>query len=365
MSRVHAFAAAPILLACQPAAAADVKDFRDWHAACDNLRDCNAYGFDASLSGAAYLRIERGGAPNAPAKITLALDANDGVTFTLKFNDPSLPGLPDNAISGTKSEEDERRRVVLTDTVSADALIGSIRKADKIIITRQDPPGAKEKSDRVESEISMSGAVAALLWIDEQQMRLGTMTALISKGDKPASAVPRQPKPPVIVPTKIASGTPPAKTAPALIAKGRALCGEEDEGSKLTETWPLGNNRFLYAFNCPDSGGAYNYHYGFLVATGGNPATARAVKFEWPIKVGSIETDPGYEVIAVNPIFDAKTMTISTFGKGRGLGDCGTSEDWVWDGKTFRLALLKMMGQCRAVPLYDWPTLYRTERRTP
>ena len=66
MSRVHAFAAAAILLACQPAAAADVKDFRDWHAACDNLRDCNAYGFDASLSGAAYLRIERGGAPNAP-----------------------------------------------------------------------------------------------------------------------------------------------------------------------------------------------------------------------------------------------------------------------------------------------------------
>ena len=89
------------------------------------------------------------------------------------------------------------------------------------------------------------------------------------------------------------------------------------------------------------------------------------MKFEWPIKVGSIETDPGYEVIAVNPIFDAKTMTISTVGKGRGLGDCGTSEDWVWDGKTFRLALLKMMGQCRAVPLYDWPTLYRTERRTP
>ena len=87
------------------------------------------------------------------------------------------------------------------------------------------------------------------------------------------------------------------------------------------------------------------------------------MKFEWPIKVGSIETDPGYEVIAVNPIFDAKTMTLSSFSKGRGLGDCGTSEDWVWDGKTFRLALLKMMGQCRAVPLDDWPTLYRAERR--
>jgi hypothetical protein len=221
MNRVHAFAAVAILLACQPASAAEQKDFRDWNASCDNLRDCNAYGFDASLSGATYLRIERGGAPFAPAKITLALDANDGVTFTLKFNDPTLPGLPDNAISATKSEEDERRRVVLTDTVSAETLIGSIRKAEKIIITRQDPPSAKVKSDPVESEISMSGAVAALLWIDEQQKRLDTMTALIRKGDKPASAVPPQPKPPVIVQAKTASGTAPAKTAPALIAKGR------------------------------------------------------------------------------------------------------------------------------------------------
>ena len=365
MKRMHALVAAAILFACHAASAAEQKDFRDWNVSCDNLRDCNAYGLDASLSGATYLRIERGGAPFAPAKITLALDANDGVTFTLKFNDSSLPGLPENAISGTKSEEDERRRVVLTDTASAETLIGSIRRAEKIIITRQDPPDAKEKSDPLVSEISMTGAVAALLWVDEQQKRLDTVTALIRKGDKPASAVPPQPKPTVIVAPKPATGKPPSKAAPELIKKGRALCGEEDEGSKLTETWPLGNNRFLYAFSCPDSSGAYNYHYGFLVATGGNPATARAVKFEWPIKVGSIETDPGYEVIAVNPTFDAKTMTISTSGKGRAMGDCGTTEDWVWDGKTFRLALLKMMGQCRAVPLLDWPTLYRAERRTP
>ena len=92
MNRAHAFAAVAILLACQPASAAEQKDFRDWNASCDNLRDCNAYGFDASLSGATYLRIERGGAPFAAAKITLALDANDGVTFTLKFNDPTSAG---------------------------------------------------------------------------------------------------------------------------------------------------------------------------------------------------------------------------------------------------------------------------------
>ena len=51
--------------------------------------------------------------------------------------------------------------MVLTDTVSADTLIASIRKAEKIIITRKDPPGKKAPSDPLVSEISMSGAVAA------------------------------------------------------------------------------------------------------------------------------------------------------------------------------------------------------------
>jgi len=365
MQRIHAFAVIATAFAWQavPASAVEYKDFRTWHAACDNLRNCNAYGFDSMLSGNSYLRIERGGAANAPVKITLALDAADGVTFTARFNDASLAGLPDNAISGQKSDEDSLRRVVLTDTVSADTLIASIRKAEKIVITRQDPPGTKEPSDPLVSEISMSGAAAALLWIDEQQKRLDTVTALIRKGDKPASAVPAQPKPAVIVAAKPAAGTPPAKTAPSLIAKGRALCGEEDEGSKLQETWPLGGNQFLYAFTCPDSSGGYNYHYGFLIAANGNAQTARSVKFEWPVKVGNLQTDPGYEVIAVNPTFDPKTMTISTFGKGRAMGDCGTSKDWVWDGKAFRLALLKVMGQCRSVPLDDWPVLYRAERK--
>jgi hypothetical protein len=364
MKRIFAFAAAAAAICViAPARASDSKEFRDWLAACDNLRNCSAYGLDTELSGGAYLRIERGGAPNAPVRMTVVLDAADGATFTMKFNDPSLPGLPDSAITGKTDENTGRRRIVLTDTVSADTLIASIRKAETIRITRQDPPGAKDKSDPLESAISLSGAAAALLWIDEQQKRLDTVTALIRKGGKSASTMPPQPKAPMIVVAKPATGTPPEKTSPALIARGRALCGEEDEGSKLQETWPLGGNRFLYAFNCPDSSGAYNYHYGLLTATAGNPASARTVTLAWPVKIGDIETDFESERPAVNPLFDPKTMTLSTFDKGRGLGDCGTSEHWVWDGKAFRLALLKMMGQCRGIQTDDWPVLYRAERR--
>ena len=56
-------------------ASAQIKSFRDWVAACDNLRACNAYGFDAELSGNNYLRLERGGDADAPLRITVVVEA--------------------------------------------------------------------------------------------------------------------------------------------------------------------------------------------------------------------------------------------------------------------------------------------------
>jgi hypothetical protein len=105
--------------ATPPASAAGADfQFPRLAAACDNLRNCSAFGFDVSLSGGADLRVERGGAPNAPTKITLSLDANDGVTFTTSSD--RRPQACRTTRLRTESEEDGRRRVVLTDTVSAD-----------------------------------------------------------------------------------------------------------------------------------------------------------------------------------------------------------------------------------------------------
>ena len=356
---------AAALFVCLTVAANSVefKDFRDWHAACDNLRNCSAYGFESENSGSGYLRIERGGAAEAPVKITLAVWAEDEVTFKLRFDDPALPGLPDGALTGELNDNGSMRQLVLTDTVSADMLIASIRKAGKIIVTRQDPPGRKESSNPLVSEISMSGAMAALLWIDKQQKRLDTRTALIRKGDKPASAVPPQPRAPTIAAVKPASGPAPAKHPPALIARGRALCGEEDEGSRLEETVPLGGGMFLYMFICPDNSGAYNFNYGLLTGPAGNAQATKPVELKYPVKIGDLRIDPEPQTSATNPSFDPRTMTLSTFAKGRGISDCGSAEDWAWDGKAFRLLRLRMMPHCKGVPLDDWPVLYRADRR--
>ena len=351
---------AALLLTAGAATAQDMKDFKTWFVACDNLRDCSAYGFDVTLEGDArsYLRIERKGAATAPVTITISVDYGEAAGYTLAFDDAALPGLPKEALTGEEGEGNEYRRTVLTAHASADALIDSIRKAQKIVITLK--PAEGKKIERPVSSISLSGAAAALLWIDDQQKRIGTVTAMIKRGDKPASSIPPQPKPPVIVAAKPTKEKAPTKHPTALIKKGRALCSDDDTESKLDEAYALGGGKVLYGFTCPGSSGAYNFEYGFLVGPRANPQSARAVSFRWPIKIAGFQHDTPQEAIT-NPTFDEKTMTLSSFQKGRGIGDCGGEERWVWDGKIFRLAELRMMSECRGVPLDDWPTLYRTQ----
>lgn len=348
---------ATALLLASATAASDFADFRDWHVACDNLRNCVATGGDGASQGG-YLAIARSGAPEAAPVITIAVFAEKGVTFTLRFNDSALPGLPRGEFEGAPDDAGGYRRIVLSESVSPDILIASFRKADAIVVTRSGSPGAKT-SDPEKSEISLSGLVAALIWMDDEQKRIDTVTALIRRGPKPASAVPPQPPMPVVVAARSAGGKPPEKAPAVLMKKGRALCEEEEAGAKLEESYPLAGNMVLYMFICPDSSGAYNAHYGLLAAPSGKPQAARTLSFRWPVQIGDTVPDDEDGTIVVNPAFDPKTGKLTTFSKERGPGDCGTGEEWVWDGKAFRLVLLKMMVHCRGIPYDDWPVLYR------
>jgi len=344
--------------ACAHAAS---KDFRDWLAVCDNLRNCSAYALNSdSNDAAAYLRIDRGGEANAPVTVTLSVELNDAKGYTLAFDDPALPGLPGGLHVGEESEGSDYRRIVLARGEAAAPLIESIRKAKSIVVTRQFPDG--KKSDGAVSQISMSGAVASLLWIDDQQKRLDTVTALVRRGDKPASAVPPQPKAPVIVAAKPSNAKPPKKHPPALLARGRKLCDEDevDEGSKLEDVNSLGGGQFLYQFTCPDSSGAYNFLNVFLMGPAGDVKALRPVTFRRPQGVGD-SNDEAPKSGLTNPLFDPETMTLTSFNKGRGYGDCGVEEQWVWTGKVFQLSLQRMMSDCKRIPLDDWPVTWRAD----
>lgn len=342
----------------------EIKDFRDWLAACDNLRNCSAYGFDTELTGGGYIRIERGGAPAAQPKISIVAYAAESVTFKLSFDDPTLPGLPADAQTGEEVEASDMRRVAFEGDKTA-PLIESLRKAKSILIARIDPPG--KKSDTPVSKISLNGAAAAMLWIDEQQKRLGTATALVRRGDKPEASVPPQPTPPVVVAAKSLHGpaaekTPPERDRAAIKKQAARQCGEGDEG-ELEDAIALSADTFLYPIRCPGASGAYNHSYTFLIARAGRPQAAQIAKFRWPVKIGDKQQDAGSEDFLINADFSNADMTMRSFAKGRGIGDCGDEESWVFDGKAFRLAEVKSMPHCRGVPVDDWPVLYRADRR--
>ena len=226
------------------------------------------------------------------------------------------------------------------------------------MVTRQFADGRKSRD--AAARISMSGAVASLLWIDDQQKRLDTVTALVRRGDKPVSAVPPQPKPPVIVAARPSNAKAPEKHPPALLARGRKLCGEDDERSQIEEVNPLGGGQFLYQFTCPDSSGAYNFLNVFLIGPAGNVAALRPAVFRRPAALGNADSEAPSAGL-INPSFDPQTMTLTSFNKGRGYGDCGTAGEWVWDGKSFQLALERAMGDCRRIPMDDWPVTWRAE----
>jgi hypothetical protein len=333
-----------IMLSAFPAKAQDFKQFREWIAACDNLRDCTAFGLDVEPSGTSYLRLARAGSQDALATATITAEMPKGSTVTLRFDDPNLPGLPAGAQAGEETGgSDTYRRIVLP---VSDTLIDSLRKAKTIVVTRSDPPGQTLKDDERSSSISLSGAVAALLWIDEQQKRLDTRTALIRRGPKP-----------VIVAAKPSTAKPPPASAD-LVARARKACGG-DASTRFEEAGALTPNLFLYSFSCPEMSGAYNLHSVWFIVPAGQPQAVRPVNFRWPEKIGDATQDADSGLTAVNSSFDSKTMTIEVFNKGRGIGDCGAEERWVFDGKAFRFFEIRLMPDCRGVLPDDWPVLYR------
>ncbi|MFZ5693549.1 MAG: DUF1176 domain-containing protein [Pseudomonadota bacterium] len=352
-------ALAVALTAPAATAHASFKDFRDWLAACDNLRNCSAFAVNAdSGDAAAYLRIDRGGAADAPVIVTLSVELRDAKGYTVAFDDSSLPGLPAGTLVGEEGEANDYRRTEIAKGPAADALIASIRKAKAIVVTRQFADG--KTSDYTVTRISMSGATASLLWIDDQQKRLDTVTALVRRGPKPASAVPPQPKAPIIVAAKPSKAKMPENHSPALLAKGRKLCDDNDENSQIEDVNPLGGGQFLYQFTCPDSSGAYNFWNVFLIGPAGNVNALRPVTFRRPPGVSDGDKDEPRSG-QMNPSFDSETMTLTSFNKGRGYGDCGIEEQWVWTGQSFQLALQRSMGECKRIPMDDWPVTWRAE----
>ena len=173
--------------------------------------------------------------------------------------------------------------------------------------------------------------------------RAGTVTAAVARGPRPASAVPAARPLPVVQRARL-SGTP-APLTPALrkqLQPPNAKCDGE-VGDFPYERFALAPGKTLMLAPCWTA--AYNAGVRAVIVENGG---YRDAPFD-----DSTQTNESL----TNAAFDPETATLSAFHKGRGLGDCGVSNSWVWDGARFRMVEARAMEPCRGS--INWLATYR------
>ncbi len=191
MLRPAILAAALLMAPLLMAGAAQARDgdavFKDWWVGCDNVRVCTAYGFPPNEGDGAFLSLRRDAEAQALPQLEIRIgeDASKGVSGALTLAVDGQVLARTRAPEG--SEDDYRSWAVTAD--EAPKVLAAIGQGQTLV--------AKAGS-RTVATVSLSGASAALRWMDDQQKRAGGVTALIAKGAAPASAVPAPPPLPLI-----------------------------------------------------------------------------------------------------------------------------------------------------------------------
>jgi hypothetical protein len=342
--------AALILTAAMAAAAgADAqgeKTVKDWTGVCDNLAACAAFGFSPEeFDVSSFIEIKRAAGPDAAPGVTIVYDADDaaaGGAWTLALDGKPIAGIgPLTAKGGAAGA---RARL---SGAQATALIAALRNGQNLDI---------RQGGKTLTSLSLAGSAATLLWVDDQQGRVGTVTALARPGSKPASSVPPRPAAPVLgaPPPAGQAGLP--KPPPLTLVTAIDDC-EADDVAKDTDPLVarLAPGVILWAPLC--SLGAYNeLNVFFLIDEKGR--APRRISLPEPPGASSASDDE-----QMNMSFDPNTGELSSFAKGRGIGDCGSAETWVWDGKALQLLTETEMPDCRGLPQDDWPSRYVARAR--
>jgi hypothetical protein len=332
-------------------AAQESKAFKDWVVGCDNLRACTALGFPSDYAQAgSYVKVIRSGEATAEPSVvfvTYVDSPEPGATLALAFDDKSLSGLPSAPLPLDTDES------FLTAALSGNAarnFIGALNKASSLTMTILAANGQPD-ADATAGVVSLSGASAALLYMDDMQKRVGTTTALRSPGGKDDATIPAPPAEPVIAAVKMTEVNEALPPDLAAIAKKHSDDGDCPSG--LTPiTMRLSPSLMLWGV-CT-SAGAYNFFYDFSLVENGK---IRPAVFEIPKSLGHSSGT------LTNPSLSDDGLSISQFDKGRGIGDCGVSGAWAWDGEKFRLVDYAAMDTCMGVFFDDWPVLYRAQAK--
>lgn len=295
---------------------------KDWELACDNTGTCRAAGYGATMGEVSVLLTRNAGA----AQHVIAV-----ATFAQTERD--IP--PDAAVNLFIDDRDhgpldvaDESHFRFDDTQTA-ALIQALEHNGKIELALN----GERKT------LSDAGSSAVFLKMDEFQRRLGTADALLRQGDAgDDNILSAAPAPEIIAAPVVhdaATAPLPAKQRqkllPQLVPLLNSHCDDWQNADipaserQLTAI-PLDKNHTLIQALCWRA--AYNDGYAMWVVDKG---------FMTPPQL--VTTDASSYADGV----------LTFFNKGRGIADCISGEERVWDGKTFVQSLKYTTGDCREI----------------
>lgn len=319
----------------------DLKSFEDWAVGCDNVRRCTAVSLMEMESGENQLTVaiaRSGGRQDIPRLSIANIEDRKSGDLNLVADGTVVIGS-----ASLKSQDAPFEMDITADTIAK-------LKAAKTLELR-DATGVSLGG------ASLRGVVAALLYMDDRQGRAKSETALIAVGNRPATSL--TPPPPIpFIPSKARPNGPRFKLSAKDIAalQARTSCDAEPGVSDVYEAYLLNGSTWLALVPC--GSGAYNF---LSVPVLVNRSIGRRMK------VATFDFAPGFTEASgppmlVNADWDAATGQLSSFAKGRGLGDCGSAETYTWDGSKFRLLSKIAMEECRGV--IDWIPVWQATTKT-
>ena len=309
-----------------------IGNYQDWDLVCDNTGTCRMAGYQEKGDDPVSILFTRAAGENATVEGKLTIlpfgeadrDVQVGQDIEIWLNGKSLGKVKHISDDAPDKLTEEQTK----------ALLSGLKKESEIRLTY----------GKTTLKVSDKGAAAAMLKMDEFQQRLNTPSALIRQGQEKHAVLAPQAAPKIEAVSvnnhktiELKRGEKQFKHVLALLRKAYDGCVDEDLESQDITLYPLTQNKILAEALC--ASGAYqstNYY---------------AVLDDKLSKVEQVLADQYNEAG-----YDEKQGYAFVRGtyKARGIGDCWSGDDAVWNGKIFIRTSEWTTGSCKGFTGGAW-----------
>ena len=307
------------------------ENYQDWDLVCDNTGTCRMAGYQDESSDPVSILFTRAAGENAAVEGKFTIlpfgeadrDVQVGQDIEIWLNGKSL---------GTVKHISDDAPDKLTEEQTK-ALLSGLKKESEIRLTY----------GKTTLKVSDKGAAAAMLKMDEFQQRLNTPSALIRQGQEKHAVLATQAAPKVEAVSvnnrktiELKRGEKQFNHVLALLRKANS-CDDEDITSQDITLYPLTQNKVLAEALCVR--GAYQGTNYYAVLDNKLSKVEQVLAEQY--NRAEYDEKQGYAFVR------------GTY-KGRGVGDCWSSQDAVWNGKIFIRTSEWTTGSCKGFPGGAW-----------